>query len=444
MKQRRLPLDLIVFALLAAGAGLAYWRHPGSSPARAPAAPAAEEGAAPSADAELRFQLEMDPGGGSRLNREGVDLARAGRYADAAAKLRAALLESPGNELAARNLRNVLTAWGFEELERGQPRAAADRFVEALGYGRTPQLLTGLGLANVRLRQYGDAVAVLEESLARGSSDGPTYLALGEAYEATDERVRALEMFQRAREAGVRSAALEDRIGKLGREVDAEWDYGEETSRHFRVRFDSGEDPHAAREVLRSLEAAYDVVGRRFGYYPERATPVVLYPDQDFHRVTQAPDWAAGVFDGRLKFPVRGLTAGPDLDRAVRHEYAHALISQLAGSGVPAWLNEGLAMWVEEEVPGERRAWAEEVAGQAEWLPLADLARPFALLPQDAATLAYAQSYLVVTHLVERYDERRIPRLLEALRGGRSIEAAFYDVYPIRFERFEEEAARAG
>jgi tetratricopeptide (TPR) repeat protein len=438
--KRRLSRDLLWLGLLAGVGGMAYWQRL-ASPARPASLTPVDERAAVQ---DLRFETGADDRqGGASLNRDGVDLARLGRFGEATEKLRAALRALPSSEIIGRNLQEVLTAWGFQEMQHGQPVAAADHFLEALEFGRRSQTLSGLGLAYVQSQRYGEAIAVLEEALGGGAKDGGTYLALGEAYEATDERVRALEMMQRATEAGVQAPALRERIERLGREVDAEWDFSEETSSHFQVRFDAGEDRRAAQAVLRSLESAYDLVGRKFAYYPERPTPVVLYAEQDFHHITQTPDWAGAVFDGRLKFPVRGLVEGAELDRVTRHEYAHSLIETLSENRAPAWLNEGLAMWAEELSPGDRREWAERVLEAQPPLPLAALTRSFSTLPAEAVQVAYAQSYLTILFLADNYDERRIGRLLEALRQGGSLESAFADVYPVTLDRFEDSFAKS-
>lgn len=440
---RRLPLDVLGLGVLAAVCAVAFWQRPAVVKKAAPAIEMPEAEAPPVIEQQFSLRLEDDGSTGSGLNREGVELARNGRYREAVAKLRAAQTSLPGNALVRRNLQAVLTAWGFEELQHGQTRAAADRFTEALGFGRSTEALSGLGVAQVRGRQYGEGIAALEEAIQRGAKDGVTFMALGDAYEATDDRVHALEMFQRASEAGVRSADLQARITRLAREVDAEWDFASESSRHFEIRFDAAEDRPAASEILRSLESAYDLVGRKFGYFPDRPTPVVLYAEKDFHDITQTPDWAGAVYDGRLKFPVRGLVAGSELDRVVRHEYAHSLIAALANGRIPAWLNEGLAMWAEEESFGDRRDWAEQILSTRQLLPLASLSQSFAGMPREVVHQAYAQSYLTVLVLVDQYDERRLPRLLEALRHGSPLAQAFADVYPVSLAGFEEAVAKA-
>src|SRR5438094_3329091 len=41
----------------------------------------------------------------------------------------------------------------------------------------------------------------------------------------------------------------------------------------------------------------------------------------------QAPDWAQGLFDGKIRLPVEGaMRDGTALDRVLRHEYTHALV----------------------------------------------------------------------------------------------------------------------
>ena len=436
---RRLPLDIVVIVLLVGLCAAVWWSGAG----RGVRPPVADELAVGPGTGELRLERDGASGRWSELNGEAVDLARVGRLPEAAVKLRAALREAPVNELVRRNLQNVLVAWGAEDLEGGEPRAAADRFNEALGLGRRSEVLTGLGIAYVRDRQFGEAILSLEEAIGAGAADAAALVALGEAYEATDDRVRALEMLQRARETGLQSPALHARIERLAREVDAEWDFVEASSRHFRVRFDDGEDPVAAEAVLRSLDDAYQVVGRKLGTFPNDPLPVVLYADQDFHRVTQTPDWAGAAFDGRLKFPARGLAAGHDLDRVARHEYAHALIHALAPNRVPVWLNEGLAMWAEEERHGDRRDWAERSLDGHPVQSLRALEQPFTQIPRELVGAAYAQSYLTVLLLVEWYDERRIPRLLEEMGRGSGAAEAFDAVYPVSLEHFEEEVAAA-
>ncbi len=415
------PLLLLGAACLVLSAWLALPPHPGKAlPPLAPVErlnPLGSNGAA---------------GPAAALNQEAVELGDGGEYERAAAKLRQALDLEPMQATVRHNLQVTLNNWGVHELQSGNVEKARQLFAEALGFGKEPEVLTGLGIATLRAGDPGLARGYLEEAVQMGAADGGTLLALAEVYEGSNDRVRALEMLQRAREAGVPAGVLDDRIQRLSREVDAEWDFTEEKSRNFEIRFDAQENRAAARIVLRSLEAAYVSVGRKFDYYPRQPTSVVLYAEEDFHDITQTPRWAGAAYDGRIKLPVRGLSDDSDaLDRIVRHEYAHSIIAALSRGRCPAWLNEGLAIWSEETWPGERRDWAmQQIAGQR-LFTLAELADTFIHLSDRRAPVAYAQSYLITAAIIDRYDARKIPRLLAALGEGQSIDTAFATVYPV-------------
>ena len=108
------------------------------------------------------------------------------------------------------------------------------------------------------------------------------------------------------------------------------------------------------------LDRAYWRIGLLLGgTYPNEPVPVVLYTGEQFRDITRSPSWAAGAYDGIIRVPMRGALDNPtELDRVLSHEFAHALIRNLAPRGVPTWLNEGLATaletgdleWAEKQV----------------------------------------------------------------------------------------------
>ena len=109
--------------------------------------------------------------------------------------------------------------------------------------------------------------------------------------------------------------------------------------------------------MLEILEEAYREIGQKFGHSPSKTIVVVLHTKSTFQSATGSPVWADGLFDpvlGRIQVPTQEALADRAwLTRVLRHEFVHALLSdQLgpAGSAVPTWLNEGLAM----ELSGDR------------------------------------------------------------------------------------------
>lgn len=373
-----------------------------------------------------------------RLNEEAVDLNAAGRFQEAAERLRAAIRDTPGEEILLANLVTVLRNWAVSELNGGRPVAAIELLHEVLSHAEAPSVLALMGIAQERLGAWHDAEATLRRAIERGTTDPMAFVALGRVYRQQGDRQGAVEMFQRARESGASGADFDTMLTRLERELDAEWDFVEFSTPHFRLSFAQGENHAAAQIVSLILEDTYFAVGRKFDLFPDMPTEVVLYASEDFHSVTQTPDWTGGVYDGRIKLPVRGITGGSKLlERTLRHEYGHVLVTQLGNGHVPVWLNEGAAIWAEEESDGDREDWARETISGQRLFSLADLEPPFTGLPADRVHVAYAQSYLAVRLIIGEYGERRLIELLRTSGGGTPVAASFEQILSTRLSTFE-------
>ena len=377
------------------------------------------------------------------LNAEAAQLAASGLFRDAERDLRKALALTPTDEVLQRNLQTVLLNWGIADLNAGHLDDATYHLLEASNLGERVEVWHALGVTYARQGNYDLAVPALEHGLRLEPTNANTLLTLADVYLKQDRRAPALEVLQRAKEAGAQGPELDRMLGQLSREVDAEWDFVELQSRHFRVSFGDGEDRRTVKQLLDALEGAYDVVGAKFNYRPDERTPVVLYTQSDFHAVTQTPDWAGAAFDGRIKIPVRGLTADdPNLPRVLRHEYAHSAIAQITAGHCPVWLNEGLAVWAEENEDADHTAWATHRIADNELFALEQLRASFTMLPADRVEVAYAESYLAVRSLIDRYGARKIPVFLAALGRARNVGEAFASVYPGDFPGFEQQLFR--
>ena len=284
-----------------------------------------------------------------------------------------------------------------------------------------------------------------ERAVELGSEDPDVFLSLSALYRQQGRQEEAVVMLHRAQQNGAKGRDFEAMKQLVVAEQDAEAGFGSFNSPHFTIAFDAGEDGAAAQLVLAQLEDAYLTVGHKLGQYPDHDTPVVLYAERDFQRVTHSPGWAGALYDGRIKVPVGGVqSANPaELARTIRHEYAHALVVALSGGNCPVWLNEGVAMWAEEARDGEREEWAlGAIQVSRRPFTLAELEKSFAhLSPQDALG-AYAQSYLAVRHLVARYGDRALQRLITAYASGASSADAFRDALPIELSSFEDDLRR--
>lgn len=191
------------------------------------------------------------------------------------------------------------------------------------------------------------------------------------------------------------------------------------------------------REVLASLESAYDALRDLLGVEPRRRLYVTIYDpavfDAQFGRLAAFP--VAGFYQGSIR--VRGgerLTA--ELARVLRHEYLHAALDAAAPSLVlPALVNEGLAEWFARRSLGLPILHANELALLSNavtgggWIPLPTLlVSSFAHLEARDARLAYLESGAFVEHLVRHHGERALLDFWRVL---------------VRTARFEHALARA-
>jgi tetratricopeptide (TPR) repeat protein len=314
---------------------------------------------------------------------------------------------------------------------------AIDRVLEV---EEDPTALALKGEVSVKRSDWNAARTAYERAVQVGSHDPQVFLALANIYREQGMQRAAVDMLHRAKENGASGGEFESLVRLIVTEQDAESDFGAVTSPHFTLSFDEGEDYAAAQLIQSHLEDAYLTVGHKLGVYPSHRTPVVLYAARDFQRVTHSPGWAGALYDGRIKVPVRGLRADmPEIARTIRHEYAHALIMSIAGGRCPVWLNEGVAMWAEEEVDGEREQWALAAMQLHRPFRLADLEKSFGRLSDLQAAAAYGQSYLAVRHILGRYGELPLQKLLTAFATTASTDEAFRQALGIELSSFEDE-----
>jgi hypothetical protein len=186
----------------------------------------------------------------------------------------------------------------------------------------------------------------------------------------------------------------------------------------FSIIFEGTTDSALADRALATLDAAYWRIGGAIGAYPASSITVTLYTDQQFRDLTGAPEWAGGVFDGRIRIPVKGVRQNlPEFDRVLVHELTHAMVSTLAPVGVPTWLHEGLASYFEPE----DLASALRVLRITGPVPVEVLFQRFAGLNERQATAAYAES-LVLADVLMRRTGGRMAIVLQSLGRGETLQ----------------------
>jgi hypothetical protein len=194
------------------------------------------------------------------------------------------------------------------------------------------------------------------------------------------------------------------------------------------------------RAILERLERTYNDLERVLNFSPRENIAVVLYPDEVFQDVTQAPHWAGALNDGKIRFPLKGISRMDHrLEMVLKHELTHSFIRMKTGGNCPVWLNEGLAQYFSgASARALLPTFKQAVALQR--LPLLkQLETPFVSLSSGDAILAYQQSLLTVEFIAQVHGLDNILRLLEESAKSGGFENALQSVMQKDYVQIQQE-----
>ncbi|MEZ6197656.1 MAG: hypothetical protein R3F20_18330 [Planctomycetota bacterium] len=382
-----------------------------------------------------------------RRNDEGVAAFKAGRHADAITAFEAAITAGEKEEASARTLatfrKNLLTAHlaivrrdldarDWDAVERRLDLAA--RLVEKTD----SSVATWRGVMWYERGFPAAAVDHLLEALRRDEKDATAQFFMGRVRYDREELESAIEAWTRAAELDAdRREAIESWIEKARRELAVEASMQTLRSTHFVCKYADEHGREVADTVLKWLEDIYVEVGGRLQVHPDRVLTIVLYADREFSAATGAHAWVAGLFDGKVRLPVKNFARrGPAIKDTLAHEYTHYAIRNVTDH-CPAWLNEGLAQLAEGDggVDARSQAGLGKLAAAGGLLDFAGLEISFVrLADQRQVPLAYRQSKSFVHHLVSKHGMRAIEALLRRLDGRRPFADCFREALRRTFE----------
>lgn len=296
----------------------------------------------------------------------------------------------------------------------------------------------GAGVAQLMRGRNLDARVRFEAALALDPGLSDASVLLGQAHYRQGDIAGAVEVYAQALAHAPSHPELLEPLIRWQQELAADRALLTLDGTHFVIRFHAGDEALAA-DALAVAEAAHARLGRLLSAAPGRRIAIVLYTPQEFAAVTRLPEWAAGLYDGRIKAPLGGRTGMPveDLARVIDHEVVHAIVAATAGPTVPAWLNEGLATALE---PGGL-TWAELFDTAPGTRAFQPLARSFRALMPAEARLAYAQSTRAVQQLLDRHGAGRVGALLRAMGDGLRLADAFREALGEAFDGLDAPAS---
>jgi len=320
---------------------------------------------------------------------------------------------------------------GYQSLSANKFAEARENFIEGRRYNEADtRLWQGEAMTLYRQGQYAEAVMLLEQASGTVSPSAGLYLQLGQTYYADGRMQQAIDALMTARELGG-GEDVDNLLEKVTREWQVERKMEHEVGGHFLLSFVDG--PHTADladAIVETLEDAYTELGSDLAFYPDVSIPVLLYSQQEFSILTRSPDWAGGLYDGKIRLPLGGLKhMSEPLAAVLYHEYAHVLVHFMANRNVPSWLNEGLAEMAGFRVNPQSLVHLQEAIASGRLIDWGALQGSFAKLSEQDVRLAYEQSFSLVRFMIENYGWHKIADLLEDLGRKQEWQAAIAEVY---------------
>lgn len=335
---------------------------------------------------------------------------------------------------------------GLQQEKHGGTAVSIKAFKKAASLdGKNPVVQLNLAHAYWELRDPAMTQDFLEQLVVLAPNEPFPHLALADLFQERDQLGEAARHLDHATSRAGKDPAVQSYLRTITAKIrQTEKSDARLTSRdsaHFTVKYDGEADQVTWAAVLEILEEAYREIGQKFGHFPSKAIVVVLHAKSTFQHATGSPVWADGLFDpvlGRIQVPAQDALADPVwLTRVLRHEFVHALLHDQfgpAGSAVPTWLNEGLAM----ELSGDRWADLDQVMQQEFTLiPLPALEEVWGGFSRDAATVAYMEANSAVHYLIDRFGMHHVQELLAHLKARQTLSVAMQSQLSLSYEQFQ-------
>lgn len=206
------------------------------------------------------------------------------------------------------------------------------------------------------------------------------------------------------------------------------------TEGNIKLRWYEG-GPDFARELMLAAQQALSRLNQSTGARLERPVEIYIYasPQDLLGAMIHPQEWTGGV-----AYPAFGTIAiGIGTDRlswgkgAIAHELSHMVTSQMTlnpYSGVPTWLDEGLAVYGEGSGGAEYMGFLQKAIENRSLISVRSLCSPFSAIT-ELAYLSYAESFSIVDYLITRYGREKMLELLNTFRQGNTYDEALKKVY---------------
>ncbi len=203
-------------------------------------------------------------------------------------------------------------------------------------------------------------------------------------------------------------------------------------------------DQAFATDLLQAAAAGLQFNETQSGLKADAPIDLYIYANTDDLKqaILYEPSWIGGQAFSDQNIVIIGISTS-ELDwgkDAIVHELTHVLVGHLTFSclsDVPAWLNEGLAVYSEGKLDAASQTQLEDAIRNNTLLSVRSLSGEFSEVP-DKANLSYSESYSITKFLIETYGQEKMTSLLVALRDGLTADEALTQTYGFGVEGLED------
>ena len=288
--------------------------------------------------------------------------------------------------------------------------------------------------------RFSEAVAAAQHAINIGPNAAFGYTVLGYAEYHLGKMKEAQRSLKKSLELQP-DEQTRSVLAKVERDLNAEGNFTEQSSSHFTLHYEGGQAPVTfRRQILDVLESHFTDLTQDLDYLPRESIQVVLYTNQQFFDVTQAPKWTGAINDGKLRIPISGLSSvDSQLSRVLKHELTHSFINLMSRGRAPNWLHEGVAQMEEPRNSASNGRRLSILYNGGHNIPLNELEGPFLHFSAEEAHVAYAQSLVSVEYIRDTYGMSSVTDVLKRIGQGQSAEAALRASIHSGYSQFERE-----
>lgn len=236
---------------------------------------------------------------------------------------------------------------------------------------------------------------------------------------------------------------LKKKIEKVRDESRVEKKLSTYREQHFIIKYHNEDQSVEGFELRELLRGSYRDISKEFGYYFNHQVVVLLYDEDEFKQITDVPHWVGGLYDGKVRMPTSGKGfKEKELQALTTHEVTHAFIAAMSNRMAPAWINEGLAEYMENKVQKSDLIVFRSALKTDTLLPvdlLMSQSSSLSLNDPLMISLFYEESHQLVEYLVKRYGMFRVKQILQEFGKGKNSEEALREVLHISAKRLESE-----